>query len=219
MQLEYPVPPGTRCCDNCHPDLFPVETVKLTGDTKARAGRQPKKSSDELEEAVRERLMSLRKSFIERDYPNQYIVTGKALMPATIIEALSIRARSFISVDVLVKKLPYWCWAPKYGVEVVAAIQEVLTQFPDHEQDAKDAAAQERKFQALQTLANKDLRRKLTLIFDDCYDTVHQSMKTVTVKGRGKDAYREETVRRCQLFLYLPRRTVGYSFYPLFAIC
>ncbi|KAJ7598725.1 P-loop containing nucleoside triphosphate hydrolase protein [Mycena floridula] len=72
----FSAPSGARCCDNCHPDRFPVPTIHLSK-TAARVFRGPAKIPDEIVDAVCTRLRLLRKELVERDYPRQSIITGK----------------------------------------------------------------------------------------------------------------------------------------------
>jgi hypothetical protein len=69
--LPYPVLLGARCCDNCTPDLFPIETVRLVGGLTLKSGRrrQGKASDGELISAVKEALRTLRKSIAQREFP------------------------------------------------------------------------------------------------------------------------------------------------------
>ncbi|KAJ7215829.1 P-loop containing nucleoside triphosphate hydrolase protein [Mycena pura] len=88
--LPYPAPPGARCCDNCTPDLFPVETVRLTGGPQAKLGlRQNIKTNEEVTAAVQETLLELRDAIAQRKYPRQNIITGKILMSNTVVDTSS----------------------------------------------------------------------------------------------------------------------------------
>lgn len=124
VKMPYPAFPGARCCDHCQPELFPVETVALTGDHRLKTGRQVK-GSPELEAAVRSKLFALRRTISRRDYPGQFIITGKALIQDDVINKFSVRARAVTSLSII-HQLVYWHGAPKYADELIAAIQEVL---------------------------------------------------------------------------------------------
>ncbi|KAJ7462505.1 hypothetical protein FB451DRAFT_1180799 [Mycena latifolia] len=63
----YPVPPNSRCCDNCSPELFPVETVSITGGSTLRSSRRRyKKASDEVVQAITRMLEVLRENIVRR---------------------------------------------------------------------------------------------------------------------------------------------------------
>ncbi|KAJ7481893.1 hypothetical protein FB451DRAFT_1029987 [Mycena latifolia] len=198
LKLPYPAPPGARCCDNCTPELFPVETVRLTGGSQLKSGRpRHSKTSEEVAAAVTETLLALRNAIAHREWPEQNIITGKNLMSDLVVEALATRAREITSLDAL-KQAVRWIWAPRFGDEVVQAIQTRLVDFPDFERLAREEQEREKAFVALQALAEKDLRKKLATIFDGCYDAIVSEM----VMYNGKP------VKRCQQFLTLPKSNV-----------
>ncbi|KAJ6464564.1 hypothetical protein C8R45DRAFT_790286, partial [Mycena sanguinolenta] len=172
LSLPYLAPPGARCCDNCTPELFPVETVRLTDVRHAKSGRRPKnQTSEEVIAAVTETLLVLRDTIAKRKYPRQHIITGKVLMSDLVVDALANRARAITSVDAL-KQVVNWVWASELGPEVVEAIRVRLLDFPDLERLAREEAAREKALAALEALAEKDLRKKLTSVFDSCYEAV-----------------------------------------------
>ncbi|KAJ7106926.1 hypothetical protein C8R44DRAFT_637663 [Mycena epipterygia] len=191
LALPYPVPPGARCCDNCTPDLFPIETVRLEGGSQLRSGRR-RKAPEELVDEARETLRTLRDAIARREYPSGYIITGKILMSDQIIEALAPRARDITSVDTLAETVR-WHWAPTYGEEVVEAIKAVVARHPDPREEQQ----RERAFVALEALAAADLHRKLVRVFDGC----HEAILNETRAGS------EEKV--CQIFMVLPRKPVN----------
>ncbi|KAJ7166272.1 P-loop containing nucleoside triphosphate hydrolase protein [Mycena filopes] len=199
LTLDYPIPDGARCCDNCSPDKFPVDTIRLTDGTQTKLGRrQQTKTVEEVSAAIKETLLALRNSIACTRYPGQNIVTGKILMSNLVVDALANRARSITSVEAI-NQTVRWAWAAELGPEVVEAIQQRLLDFPDLEELARQEEQRERAFAALQVLAEKDLRQKLTLVFDGCYEAIMGELVT----RRGK------TVKRCQIFMTLPRRTVS----------
>ncbi|KAK6977332.1 p-loop containing nucleoside triphosphate hydrolase protein [Favolaschia claudopus] len=202
--LPYPVPLGARCCDNCTPDLFPVRTVRLSNGA-PKLGRKPKnKTTEEVAAAVTETLQTLRDSIARKKYPQQNIITGKILMSDLILDTLAARARSIDSLDAL-NRTVRWVWAPEFGVEVVEAIQQRLLDFPDFERLAREEKEREKAFLALEAMAERDMRRKLTLVFDGCYEAILAE----TVQ-RGK-----KVVKRCQVFLSLPKKNVYPDYYEL----
>ncbi|KAJ7701058.1 hypothetical protein B0H16DRAFT_1348435 [Mycena metata] len=160
IALPCPVPAGARCCDNCAPDQFPVETIRLTGGSSLKSGRRRHaKVSEELLHEATEVLKSLRNSIARRDFPDGYIITGKILMSDQIVEAIAPRVRDITSIETLADNIR-WHWTPKYGGEVVDAIRNLLLRYPDLELEAREADKRERAFVALQSLAEADLRKK-----------------------------------------------------------
>ncbi|KAJ7772144.1 P-loop containing nucleoside triphosphate hydrolase protein [Mycena maculata] len=205
LALPYPALPGTRCCDNCEPHLFPVETVRLTGGSRLKTGRrQQAKTSEEVSDAVKVMLLTLRDDIARREWPDQHTLTGKNFMSNLVVEALAARARKITSLEVLAQTVR-WIWAEKFGSEIVTAIQHCLVDFPDLEQLAREEQVREKAFAALQALAEKDLRKKLTLVFDGCYDAI--LAETITRRGKS--------VKRCQVFLTLPKKNIYPDYYEL----
>ncbi|KAJ6609738.1 P-loop containing nucleoside triphosphate hydrolase protein [Mycena sp. CBHHK59/15] len=206
VALPYPVPPGARCCDNCTPELFPVETVCLTRGSQLKSGRRHHvKASDEVIAEAKKTLRILRDTIARREFPNGYIITGKILMADPIVEALAARVRDITSVNALVQTVR-WHWAPKYAAEVVAAIQDLLTRHPDPELEAREEQKRERAFVALQDLAEADMRKKLAPIFDACHEVILSQTRPALKPGKPAE-------KVCQIFMALPRKTV--SRFPL----
>ncbi|KAJ7711659.1 hypothetical protein B0H16DRAFT_1267998, partial [Mycena metata] len=169
LALPYPAPAGARCCDNCTPDQFPVETIHLSGGSNLKSGRRRRaKASEELVQEAKEVLGTLRDTIAHRDFPNGYIITGKILMSDQIVDAIAPRVRDITSIETLTENVR-WHWTPKYGGEVVNTIQNLLVRHPDLELEAREAEKRERSFAALQSLAQADLRKKLDPLFDACH--------------------------------------------------
>ncbi|KAJ7466660.1 P-loop containing nucleoside triphosphate hydrolase protein [Mycena galericulata] len=207
LSLPSSVPPGTRCCDNCNPELFPVETVRLMGGSQLKSGRRRHtKLSDELAEEAKQMLIALRNSIAKRDFPHGYIITGKILMSDVVIAALAPRIRDVTSVDAIVDMVR-WHWAPKYGPEVVSAVQDLLLHHPDLELLAREEQQRERAFAALNSLAEADLHKKLVAVFDACHDVILSQMRPGSKPG--------QTVKRCQRFIALPRKTTWAAYYEI----
>ncbi|KAF7360458.1 p-loop containing nucleoside triphosphate hydrolase protein [Mycena venus] len=181
LALPYPAPPGARCCDNCTPDLFPVETIRLVGGSTLKPGRrrQGKASDEELISAVKETLRTTRNDIARREFPNQYIITA-------------VR----------------WHWAPRFGAEVVAVIQDLLLQHPDLEAEAREAERRDRAFLELQVLAEKDLRKKLVVIFDACHEAILNQTRPASKAGKPAE-------KICQIFMALPRKTAWPAYYQI----
>lgn len=204
-RLEFPVPPGP-CCDNCDPEAFQVETIVLEGGPQLRSGRK-QKSPPELENAVREKLNAVRDQIVAADFPMQHFLTGNVILPDDVVDALAKRARLVTSVDTLLQHTR-WIQSAKYGTRVVAAIQEVLLEFPDLEKEARETQAAERTKRTLDAAAFKELRSRLVLVFDGCWDAVFSEMEPVPAESGRKRKKALEPRRRCQLFLKLPRENV-----------
>ncbi|KAJ7508063.1 P-loop containing nucleoside triphosphate hydrolase protein [Mycena galericulata] len=207
LTLPYPVPPGARCCDNCTLDLFPIETVRLTGGSQLKSGRRRHaKVSEELVQEAQQTLRTLRDDIARREFPNGYLITGKILMSDVVVEALASRVRDITSVDAIVRTVR-WHWAPKYGAEVVTAVQLLLVRHPDLELQAREERDRERSFAALQALAEADLHSKLVVVFDACHEVILSQTRPGPKVG--------ETVKRCQRFIALPRKTTWSYYYDI----
>ncbi|KAJ7080321.1 P-loop containing nucleoside triphosphate hydrolase protein [Mycena epipterygia] len=157
-RLNFPVPDGP-CCDNCDPDAFQVEMIALIGDRKLKAGRKGV-SSPELETAVRTKLEEVRDEVVATEYPNQHFLTGNVIIADDVIDTLAKRARLVTSVDTLLPQTR-WVHAPTHGARVVAAIQEILVDFPDLATPARETQAAERTQRMLDAAAFKELRSRL----------------------------------------------------------
>ncbi|KAF8188508.1 hypothetical protein K438DRAFT_1972212 [Mycena galopus ATCC 62051] len=67
--LPCPVPPGTRCYNNCHPELFPVDMVRLGDGSQLKSGRRRyAKVSEEVLEETKQTLKTLRNTIAQRDF-------------------------------------------------------------------------------------------------------------------------------------------------------
>ncbi|KAJ7150670.1 P-loop containing nucleoside triphosphate hydrolase protein [Mycena filopes] len=204
-ELNYSIPEGARCCDNCDRPRIPVDTIQLTGGTQTKLGRPPgSKTTEEVAAAIKDTLVTLRNTIARTKYPDQNIITGKVLMSDVVVDALANRARTITSVEAITQTV-HWAWAAKLGPEVVDAVQKRLLDFPDLARLAREEEQREKAFAALQVLAEKDLRNKLTLVFDGCHEAVTSEM--VTREGRSK------SVRRCQVFMTLPKRNFWPDYY------
>jgi hypothetical protein len=145
-------------------------------------------------------LKDLRNVIAQRDYPNGYIITGKILMSDLVVDTLAARVRDITSVDAITQTVR-WNWAPQYGAEVFTAIQSLLIRHPDLELQAREEGQRERAFAALNALAESDRHKKLLLIFDACHEAILRETRPGPKTG--------QTVKRCQRFLALPRKTVS----------
>ncbi|KAJ7153843.1 P-loop containing nucleoside triphosphate hydrolase protein [Mycena filopes] len=209
IPVPYPAPAGARCCDNCNPDLFPVDTIGLTGESHLKMGRRRHaKASEDLITEAEAGLKTLREAIAHREFPNSYIITGKILMSDQIIETILPRLRDITSIETLAEAV-HWHWAPKYGGEVVEAIRNVVARHPDLEAEAREAEKRERALAALESLAAADRRKKLGPVFDACHERIMSFTRPGPKPG--------QTVKICQIFMALPRKTVKPSL--LFRFC
>ncbi|KAF8170902.1 hypothetical protein K438DRAFT_2059787 [Mycena galopus ATCC 62051] len=203
--------PGARCCDNCDPDKFPVEIVRVVQPARDRPGRGSK-PTEELMAAITDRLLTWRTTMISRDYPRQQIITGKLILPNKIVAKIAERPRAVTTPDIFFSTI-MWKWGTendcRYGKEIVEAVGEVLRHYPDEVQEKREAAEREKVFNNLMAVANKQRREKLKAVFQEYWDAVFNvtTGKTVT-RGRGPNK-RTEPERLCQSFLALPRKTVS----------
>ncbi|KAF8176222.1 P-loop containing nucleoside triphosphate hydrolase protein [Mycena galopus ATCC 62051] len=212
--LPYPVLEGP-CCDNCNPEAFEVENIALVGGPQLKTGRKTT-SSAELENAVKQKLKEVRREIIKTHYPNQHFLTGKAIITDTVVDVLAKRARLVTSVHTLLQQTR-WVHAPKYGEIVVNAIQEVLVDFPDLAQVARDTQAAEKQQRMIDAAAFKELRARLIQVFDGCYNTVYSETETLAeepLPGRKRKNPRKPR-RICQIFLKLPRSDFFPDYYVL----
>ncbi|THV04156.1 P-loop containing nucleoside triphosphate hydrolase protein [Dendrothele bispora CBS 962.96] len=191
MKSPYPSLPGVRCCDNCHPEKFTVPTVQLFDPGRVRLPGRAQKSSEELHCAVQEKLTTLREAIIDCRYPNQYIITGKAILQDDVIQALAERARLITSVD-SIKEHVRWHWANLYGQEVVDAIGEVLKKYPDVKRLAQEAQEQERAEKAMLVMKKKEFWDRLRQVSDICFEAVESLM------------HPGGTIQVCRMFKWLP---------------
>ncbi|KAJ7127702.1 Bromodomain-containing protein, partial [Mycena epipterygia] len=124
-----------------------------------------------------------------------------------------MRVRFVTSIDTLLQQTR-WIYAQKYGDTVVRAIQEVLVDFPDLAKEAREIQAVERNRKMLDAAAFKELRSRLVLVFDGCYDAVYSEMEILPAETSGRKRKRpKEPRRRCQLFLKLPQKNHFPDYY------
>ncbi|KAK7030656.1 p-loop containing nucleoside triphosphate hydrolase protein [Favolaschia claudopus] len=207
-KLQFPVPPGP-CCDNCDPESFEVDNIVLTGGQNLRTGRR-EGSSEELEAAVREKLKIVRNQILADVYPNQHFLTGNIILADTVVDALAKRARLVTSVESLLQQTR-WGQAARFGDTVVKAIQEVVALFPDHAKAAREQEEAERAQRKLDAAAAKELRKRLVLVFDGCYNAVFSQREPVAPSLR-KTKKPKEPRQICRQFLQLPKS----NRYPLY---
>ncbi|KAK0435752.1 P-loop containing nucleoside triphosphate hydrolase protein [Armillaria borealis] len=164
-------PPDPRCCDNCNPAQFPVDTILVTGDDRLKSGRKAR-SSEEIHDAVRAALLVLREHLAERQFgPDQVWFTGESILQESVIEILAQRApliNSVTSISDYVK----WAWAEKYGSDVLMAIQQILSTFPEDSAATQERLRQEKDQRAKERALAVDNRDKMLDIFRGCDSVV-----------------------------------------------
>ncbi|KAK6966367.1 p-loop containing nucleoside triphosphate hydrolase protein [Favolaschia claudopus] len=207
--LIFQPPPGARCCDNCEPDLFPVDIVRVVQPVRDKPGRGSK-PTEELTTALINGLRAWRQVAVERDFPQQLIVTGKVILPNKIVEKIAERPRAVTTPHIFFSAIE-WKWGThddcRYRKEVVAAVHAILVDHPDEEEEKGEAARREKALDQLLAVADKQRREKLRAVFQECWDAV-ADVKTgnFVSRGRGADKHLEAELR-CQAFMALPRKT------------
>ncbi|KAK7016010.1 hypothetical protein R3P38DRAFT_2441642, partial [Favolaschia claudopus] len=145
------------------------------------------KPTEELTAAIVTGLRAWRQEAVERDFPQQLIITGKAILPNKIIEKIAERPRAVTTPHIFFSIIE-WKWGThedcRYGNEVVAAVKAVLKDHPDEEEEKREAARREKVFDQLLALANKQRREKLRAVFQDCWDAV-AAVTTGNMVSRG----------------------------------
>ncbi|THU94536.1 hypothetical protein K435DRAFT_573818, partial [Dendrothele bispora CBS 962.96] len=185
----FTAPPGSRCCDNCQPEDFPVEVVTLEMPYPTRIGRSAKPSED-LQDAISAALRAWRSQTIDRDYPGQRMVTSRKILSDDVIRKIVERpsAVSQHGTEVFYHIIP-WQWGVfKYGTEVVDIVRHQVSLFPDPNQVAREEQERERAYQRLLEAARKQERTQLVSFFEECWDEMYnlESGETIIV-GRGKN--------------------------------
>ncbi|KAJ7930332.1 P-loop containing nucleoside triphosphate hydrolase protein [Mycena leptocephala] len=197
-----------------------VENVVLVGGQNLKTGRK-EKSSPELEAAVRDKLNVVRDQIVADVYPNQHFLTGNVILADGIIDTMAKRARLITSVDTLLQQTR-WGQATRIGETIVKAIlvsrhrytwrgqlqtkaiQDVVILFPDHAKVAREREAAERTQRTLDADAAKELRNRLLIVFNGCYDAVFSQRESVPPWTR-KTKKPKELRQICKRFLQLPK--------------
>ncbi|KAF9011536.1 P-loop containing nucleoside triphosphate hydrolase protein [Hymenopellis radicata] len=218
LSLGISTPPGARCCDNCQPTQFPVETVSFAAATTFRPGRPPK-PTPELYDAAVFSLQNWRSVIILSDFPNQRSITGKHLLSTDIIEKIASRARAITDVRMFDVNNISWAWGRandyRYGRQIVGLLSILCERYPDPQALEREAAARERAFEELNALARQERHEKLVVLFEECYQAVESQTRTVT-RGRGTNR-QEKVIKRCHMFMTLPKKNQYPSYYEIIA--
>lgn len=199
----FPAPAGAVCCDNCEPNKFRADTIKLTDPNQLQLQGRQRKSSPELFDAVKQRLEHLREEIVSSVYGNQAIITGRNIMQDDLVNTFAERARLMVSVEAI-KQRVRWHWRDQYGQQVVDAIAEVLPHHPDTITLAQETQVRERALKALLKMAKRDLREKIGAIADACFMAVQTCPRSVD----------DPTLLHVP-FKWLPRKNVGCIFFQV----
>ncbi|KAJ7926373.1 hypothetical protein B0H13DRAFT_1862406 [Mycena leptocephala] len=97
-----------------------------------------------------------------------------------------------------------WGQATRFGETIVKAIQDVVILFPDHAKVAREREAAERTQRTLDADAAKELRNRLLIVFNGCYDAVFSQRESVPPSTR-KTKKPKEPRQICKRFLQLPK--------------
>ncbi|KAI0309014.1 hypothetical protein OF83DRAFT_1046893, partial [Amylostereum chailletii] len=111
-------------CDNCCPREFIGNVIELDDPFKRTAGRRVQSPPD-VQAAALNVLKDLRAAIVIRDWPNQSLVTGRSVMSDTVVAGLASGA-SFLNTMGDVEARVRWHWVPKYGQEVLTALQVMM---------------------------------------------------------------------------------------------
>ncbi|EEB94042.1 hypothetical protein MPER_07216, partial [Moniliophthora perniciosa FA553] len=184
--------PRSRCCDNCQPESFPVEAIKVLYPFPTRASRAHK-VSDELRDAVVAALLKWRSFAHKRDYTGQGIIIEDYLLDNDIIQKIASRPRAVTDSNIFRRVIPWALGVARYGGEVVDVVSEQVRLHPDPQQQAREEAAKERHLSQFLAMVEKDQRQILLKVFDECYEAVYD-VKTghQVYRTRGGQKYLDD---------------------------
>ena len=99
---------GTRCCDNCQPNLFIVEVVKLVNPPGLKRGKK-KETIEEDKKYIRNKLLHWRDNvLLEQYYGGLTSISAGTLMSDEVIEKIvgcGERPRNYAEFEVVAKRL------------------------------------------------------------------------------------------------------------------
>jgi hypothetical protein len=192
-------PNGGRCCDNCQPEDFPVDTIEMEG-ARVRVSKRGQLSSPELQLAVIKRLKELRRGIVKREYgAGSAFITGKSILSDDVISSLAKYARLYSSTE-KIRAHTSWHWVDHYGEEVSSAIGALLPLYPDPVQEARDAQKKEQVFRQIQAMARKDFLERFRKLADECEATI-LALTRVTKTGT--------VLKRSTMFMRRPNKKVS----------
>ncbi|KAL1750635.1 P-loop containing nucleoside triphosphate hydrolase protein [Schizophyllum commune] len=111
---------GARCCDNCTPDLFPIDVIALHDARQLQKGRR-QRVPDDLADAIKTQLEAARTRWLANAYPGNHFMVPAHLLPDDILTTIVGSANSFDTLDDFNRRIR-WHWSPKFGPEVVDII-------------------------------------------------------------------------------------------------
>ncbi|KAJ3766538.1 hypothetical protein FB446DRAFT_767391 [Lentinula raphanica] len=178
-----------RCCDNCNPDLFLTETIKISYSFPTRAPHTTR-PSDELSDAVSSALQDWRSEAVQRYYPDQVTIVSRYLLDDEVIEKIAARPRTVTAVNIFSHVIPWRLGVERYGRDVVQIVSGICSLYPDSIQIARE----EREHQELVKAATQEYYEVLKKAFQECYDAVYEIRTGRMVKKgpRGNQHYEEE---------------------------
>ncbi|KAE9388611.1 hypothetical protein BT96DRAFT_960180 [Gymnopus androsaceus JB14] len=154
-------PLGARCCDNCEPDQFPVETIRITYPYPTRAPRTTR-PTEALSDAVTKALCNWRLELIKTQYSGQRTITGCYILADEVVASIAAH--------------------PLYGAEIVHIVSELCALHPDPAQLARE----ETNMHAEERCRQKLDRNILVTAFQECFDSVHNvGTGRMVTTGRG----------------------------------
>lgn len=191
-------PVGARCCDNCDPKAFPVETIDFYDPEKLKAGRRAR-SDPELTRLATGWLKSLRETIVKRDWGVQSFITGRDIIDDKTVALLASSA-AFINSEEDLKSRFRWRWGEKYSPEIVGTLRELRAGLEEEPEDSGtggegldiEPPTKRRRLDS----ASKATRSLLKAVFDGC----------MTAVAEAKD---EEGRSLCNAFKSLPRTDVS----------
>ncbi|KAF4590777.1 hypothetical protein EYR40_009374 [Pleurotus pulmonarius] len=113
----YTEKPGMRCCDRCHPERFPVETIRLSkAPGQLKRGRK-QTFSERSATTIRTALVTWRDTvLIQHVYPNLVTIAGSAILGDDVIDKIVASGIKLDSAEVFSRHVR---WA--YGFDSITA--------------------------------------------------------------------------------------------------
>lgn len=173
VQLSYPTTtayqklPGTRCCDNCEPDKFPIEKIVVSKPPGLKRGKK-KNTPKEQEDMLRNTLKEWRDTkLLDHLYPGLSSISGRTILGDDIIEKIACCGERLKTYDEL-RQHARWTLGhdedsggpSPIGRMLLDVIGEVYQQFDNQEKEAA-AEQQKRREYTFITISPKSFYQKL----------------------------------------------------------
>lgn len=192
-------PADPRCCDNCHPEAFLVDTIVIEGERKLKSGRVGK-SPEVIFDCVHKQLLEWRASLFHRLYgANRHVITPGMLISQKSLVTLAERAILITTVDSL-RDYVSWAWTDTYGQEIVDVIQTVREEHPDLFLTSGEKLAMKQAERLQAKAAATELHQALKEVFESC-DTMVQAEMYTDSTGRQ--------VQHARPFMQIPSSRVS----------